>query len=436
MVYKTFPTGLLPRITSVLDSQHYPYKIVDTRSTPQFSLTQVAERLLDYNITLRRYQHKGVKRGLENKNMMFWWPTASGKTILFGGLITAYNLKTLILVNRTDLVAQHQRFLRDALDIDIGYISEGQWHPKHITVGLVQSLWAKRKKGYKHSAQIKQFLEGIQYLIIDEAHHGNAVTFRTLANSCKNANIRHGFSGTPYILDADDLELECVTGPVMSKVTISYLIQSGYLSKPIITMHNYKSPDVDGENYRTVYRDGIVDNQPRNDLACEIILQRYNQDLLTLVTVQYKKHGFNIKSMLTSKYGIDDRDIVYLSGNDPQDFRNKIKRKFLDGDVRVLIVTSIWNEGVDVPEANALVKLDGGGGMEVSDDRGVRTTIQQVGRILRKSKPNGAQDVDTAAPQYAYVDDFIDNNHRWLRKHSNNRRKTYELEPEFQINEL
>lgn len=430
---KKFPTGLLYRVKKTLEQNNFPYQIVDVRPKPRLSLTTVAQRLEKYDIYPRPYQFSGIEKGLQNHNMMFWWPTASGKTILFGGLIIAYNTTTLILVSRKDLLSQHVKFLRTNTNLSIGAIGDGIWQPAQITVALTQSLWLKRNENAKSKKELLKFLQGINYLIIDEAHHGDAKTYRKPADDCKNSYVRHGFSGTPYSLTADDIELESITGPVLSKVSIGYLIKHGYLSIPVITMNSYDTTEFDHPSWQTVYSRCIVNCKERNNIGCEIIKQRYNDDLLVLVTVQYVKHGYRLVEMLKTHYGIPHREIAYLSGSDEQFYRDKVKKEFIDGKIRVVIVTNIWNEGVDIPTANALVKMDGGGGRDVYDEKGVRSTIQQLGRVLRKEKPPGMKDVDTKTPQYAYVDDFVDAHNLWLHRHSINRLKTYEIEKEFKI---
>lgn len=428
---KKFPTGLLPRLTKALDKEGFVYKVMDMREPPRRSISEIADHLEYYKLNPRPYQLRGIEVGMKNHNMMFWWPTASGKTVLFGGLVLAYDLPTLILVNRTDLVEQHIKFLKRNTGMEIGGIYSGIYRPKHVTVATVQTLWAMRKKDRK---LLKKFLSTIEYVLVDEAHHGEAKTFRKPVEDCVNASVRHGFSGTPYSLTSDDIELESVTGPVLSKVTMSYLIKRGYLSIPVITIHEFKDNiEVNSMHWNTVYRQGIVENSFRNKIGCVITEDRYNNDMQILITVRSKKHGFIINEMLTKRFGINNKEIVYLSGSDPQHVRDAVKKKFIDRDVRIIIVTSIWNEGIDVPNANALIKLDGGGGNTVRDNRGVRTTIQQVGRVLRKEKENENRDVNVSIKQYSFVDDIYDTCHNWLEKHSRNRVNTYNIEPEFKV---
>lgn len=432
---KTFPTGLLSRVIETLDFLGSKYKVIDTRPKASLNIDEVADRLIEYNIIPRPYQIRGIEKGLQKPNMMFWWPTASGKTVLFGGLIIAYNLPTLVLVNRKDLVQQHMEFLKNNTNLPVGYIMEGEWKPDRITIATTQALWAVRQRSRTSKTFLKNFLSEFGYVIIDEAHHGEAKTFNTPVSECVNATIRHGFSGTPYSLTNDDMELECVTGPVMSRVTMSYLIKKGYLSIPKIRINHYNDRLLlNSSDWHQIYRDGIVDNKVRNDILSELAMHHYNKGRSILITVRQKRHGRDIAQRLRDMKGVSFKDIDYLQGADPQWRRDQVKAKFIKGEVNILIVTAIWNEGVDVPDANVLIKADAGGGGIVEDDRGVRTTLQQVGRVLRKSKTDpDALDVDTTVPQYAYVEDFYDESHQWLLKHSQNRIETFKIEPQFQV---
>jgi len=74
----------------------------------------------------------------------------------------------------------------------------------------------------------------------------------------------------------------------------------------------------------------------------------------------------------------------------------------------VLIASSIYDEGVDLPEVNVLIKASGG--------KSEVKTIQQVGRGLRPKK------------EKLIVYDFNDMNSKFLSAHSKKRIKTYKQE--------
>lgn len=436
---QTFPLGIYKKVLPILKRNKIKYKIIDNRPKYEVTEKQIMKAIEKYPKALRPYHIEGVLKGIKNANMTFWWCTGSGKTVLFSFLIKLFNMKTLILIHRNDILEQHIKNLKNDLNTKIGKVSQGRCKFRKVTVATVQSLMSSLRKKPKET---KQFLEEIEYLVFDEAHHAEASTWKKISSLVKNAKVRHGFSGTPYSLSTSDLELECVTGVVGHRVTLSQLINWGYAAKPIVKMRHLYSESVDKHSYNAVYNAGIVKNSILNKRAIKDIMKCYDKKLQTLVIVRSVEHGHEIYRLL-KKEGLSKHEFQYIHGGTPQDIRNEVKVQFEEKELRILVVSAIWNEGVDVPSANALIKLDGGGGSDVRDEKGIRTTVQQVGRVIRKEKvihvdnvTSGPIDVDVKSIQYAYIYDYYFHNHRWLTRHSKNRLKTYKLEDAFKIKEI
>ena len=85
-----------------------------------------------------------------------------------------------------------------------------------------------------------------------------------------------------------------------------------------------------------------------------------------------------------------------------------------DGKLDVLIASKIFDQGVDIPELDALI-LAGSG-------KSSGRALQRIGRVIRKND----------GKSIAIVVDFYDNA-KYLRDHSEIRRKVYETEPAFSI---
>jgi len=84
------------------------------------------------------------------------------------------------------------------------------------------------------------------------------------------------------------------------------------------------------------------------------------------------------------------------------------------GELDVLIASRIFDQGIDIPDLDALV-LAGSG-------KSSARALQRIGRVIRKGKDK----------KDAIVVDFLDNC-RYLRDHSMIRKKIYETEPGFKI---
>lgn len=438
LVTYSFPSGLLNRVKKFLEKKKIAHSIIDRRRRFGIREKAVLENIDEFELILRPYQIKGLVKGIKNPYMIFWWATASGKTVMFAALCSAFKKrkrfrKTLILVSFTDLASQHREELGEMLGEEIGVIEEGRFLPKNITVAVINTLWIKAVK--KKDKEVLRYLNDVEYLVADECHRIiDSKMMKSTINKCKNTIARHGFSGSPWSLTTDDIELECVTGPPLSKVTMSQLIREGWISRPHIILVKYDENYIHGVSYQTAYTRKIVNGKARNSAAIHFAYQEYlEEDNSILILVRIIKHGKILLDGLLAK-GVDPGEIEYIHGSVSKYKRETAKSRFKMKELRILIASQIWNEGINVPTVDVLVKADGGGGKEVRDEKGVRTVVQQIGRVARK--PAGEDgEVDTTKENIVRVYDFVDNVHKDLWKHFRNRKNTYSMEEEYVISE-
>lgn len=371
----------------------------------------------------------------------------SGKTVVFGALALGMGLKTLMLINREDIMTQHYNTMKKIFPPGSVGIIQGKRmdFDAPICVGMVQTINARLKQKGERANNPKyhmtKYLESIEYVISDECHHSQSKTWKRVVRSCKNSRYHHGFSGSPWDRGSANLELECVCGAIKYKITASELINQGWLAKPHIFFHKYEGNDkhITGGNFQDMYTNTIVKNKKRNKAVVKVILDEYNNtDRKILVIVNRINHGHIISDMLREK-GIDDRQLGYLHGSKGKIVREKGKAKFEEGKIRILIASNIFNEGIDIPSCDTLIKSDAlGGGDNVFESEGIRSFIQQIGRVLRKpQKDDGGDkkttDVDTRKEHVVYIHDFIDNQNKYVEYHTKNRIFTCRQEKAFQV---
>ena len=87
------------------------------------------------------------------------------------------------------------------------------------------------------------------------------------------------------------------------------------------------------------------------------------------------------------------------------------------GKLKVMIATSLIDEGVDISGINALILGASG--------KSLRQTLQRIGRALRKKKDDNT----------TQIFDFNDMTHRFLLGHAGERLKIYD-EEEFEVNHV
>ena len=181
------------------------------------------------------------------------------------------------------------------------------------------------------------------------------------------------------------------------------LIDEGYLSN--IKIEIIACPTIYlGKTWQEIYENGIVSSIERNSLICETAIKHFKQGKKVMILVRRILHGKILENMFVAAF----TPAVFLSGKDNAEYRKETKELFNEVGGFVLIASTIFDEGVDIPEINVLI-IAAGGKSEVK-------TIQRVGRGLRKKKEGGV-----------LVYDFNDYS-KFLNNHSMNRIKVYQKE--------
>lgn len=245
-------------------------------------------------------------------------------------------------------------------------------------------------------------------------HHSRADTWYNVLLSCRNAVYKVGLSGS---IDQDDkltwARLQGVFGGIIAKLKAKKLIDEGLLAKPTIIMANVESPgDIVGlKKWQDIYKAGIVENEYRNSLIAGLAKQSYDSGKTTLIIVSQIAHSDNISNNL------QDLGVPYevINGTQEDEDRKSELNRVKTGHTRVLIATSVLDEGVDISNIDVLIMAAGG--------KSMRQAIQRVGRVLRKKKNKENK---------ATIFDFYDDTNRILRNHSQERLDIYE-EQEFEI---
>ncbi len=268
----------------------------------------------------------------------------------------------------------------------------------------------------------------------DECHHVPAPTFFQVAQAIP-ARYRFGYSATPDKDVGTELKLVGATGPAIYEETSAELIEGGYAVAPEIFMLEYDSDSAlvkelqEREETRILpwqpsraalkeereakteeerkakhawgeYRDGVVDNSRRNKLIQEAALDLRRLGHAILVLVDRLEHGRHLERIIEGSQ--------FLHGTDPTAKRKRGLKRLAEGSLPIVIATSIFDEGVDVPTISCLINARGG--------LAAHRAIQAVGRGMRIAE----------GKDRLIVVDFHDAFSRRLRKHARERARAYE----------
>ena len=287
---------------------------------------------------------------------------------------------------------------------------------KGYVVKYEKILEKKNEKKLKKKKEVLEFLHSIVAFVSDEHQHVSADSLYNTLLACENAIYRVGLSGS---IDQKNKMLlrriEAVTGKVTSRTTTEFLVEEGHSAKPYITLtsiygveQNNEQVNITGlKDYQQVYENGIVRNEYRNKLIAKITEMCYNEGKGVLVIVNRIEHGETI-SMLLDLLSVPHE---FLQGEVVDEEREAKLSLMRNGELKVMIATSIMDEGVDISGIDVLVLGAGG--------KSLRQTVQRVGRAIRKKK-----DKENKAQIY----DFYDRTHDYLFRHSKARHKIYEDE--------
>lgn len=449
--YNNFPTGLLNDALDVFDA--YECIIDDKRERPVHDFKpwnlQGAEE--------REHQMEAIMAALEDGRGIIHHATGAGKTEVMAAITQMIDLPTLVLVHQKSIAEQTRDRLKKRLGLKkVGLYSSGKRIDAPITVATFQTLQsaldedaAAKKNGERGWNRVKPWLSQFQVMHIDEAHHSSARTFNNVINATP-AYYRYGFSATPMRTDdrATYLHIVGSTGPVLDRFTAGEGVGKGFLVKADITMvkwfhenpkEDWKPFDFDindwkytysgkktelvektnGKKYRRplpldrqepgLYEVAIAKNVVRNGFVVDSIVTMVDDGLTVLVLVNYIEHGEMLKRAVEREC---NANVMFLHGSDNMKDREKGKTALSSGKVQVLIASTIFDEGIDIPEIDGLVFAGGG--------KAQHLYIQRLGRGMR---PRPGKTSLT-------VVDFYDTHSRTMWRHSKDRLKVYRSDPD------
>lgn len=330
------------------------------------------------------HQIRAIKAMLKTNTALIKASTSAGKTTTFIGYMKITNLPTLVLVDKVTLGAQLADEINKA-GIDCGFCSGKGIKEGYCMVSTIQSV---KKLGD---------LTRYKCMIVDECHLSSSSTFQEFFKQF-GCPLKFGFTASPY--NGDYLKYAMIRqflGSIAVEINSDELIENGVMAKP--TLYFIKNECEDTFDYVSAYEIGIVNNKRRNQKIIDIA-SKYDRGVAILVASI--EHGKMLEEQIENS--------KFISGETSLEERRKYIKMFNDGELKVLIGSTILNTGISISNMYVLIQAAG--------QKAITSTIQRIGRVLRITK-----DKKTAA----YYD-FIDNGNRFLVKHSKDRVKLFKKE--------
>ena len=392
-----FYTGLIPRIVKIAADKGIPFYSGEN----PLDYPIVADFHLPEGMSHRSFGVDLLHKAVKTKRGVLKAPTGTGKTFI--GLSLIYSIKNLEggvlwLVHTKDLLSQTAKEAEAFFGKqNIGKIGDGCYEDnKFLTIATRQSF----------IDHVRKLGTAYDMIVVDEVHHIS--TFegeyaRILSQIM--APIRIGLTATLRTDQEGLLAMESFIGPVIGEYTINEGREDGYMANPKIIITKLTKRKLtkttesgrveDCRTYADVYDYGVVRNLERNIIITNLISEYEKIGKSCLVVVNKIAHGQLLQNICRNK----KVDAEFVCGSTDTESRDLAKKYLNEKNLKCVICTAVWKEGVNIPELDVVIN-GGGGKTELG-------TLQTIGRGLRRTKTK----------EELIIHDFFDPSHHYLVDH-------------------
>jgi superfamily II DNA or RNA helicase len=381
----------------------YFFDVIDVfkkRGVEVVNKTGIHERLelplkLIFKGALRDYQVEALEAWRRNGYKgIISLPTGTGKTIVAIAAMADVNVKTLIVTYTKEQMFQWRDKIIEFTDVSpviIGFFYGSEKRVTPITITTYQSAFR----------YVTMLASNFSMLIVDEVHHLPADKFRFIAENMY-APIRLGLSATVIREDGRHVDLFPLMGGVVYSKTLQELTERGYIApfrveriyvqftseekkkykelldryKKLAKNRTFEQLLADSRKgdvgaleaikIRSELRSLVHNAEKKIEAVMKIVDKELKNNSKILIFTQYVEQAKNIAEKLSTYYIIGDLD---------EESRKKRLEMFKQGTIKILVLTTVGDEGIDVPDANVGIIVAGTGSK--------RQFIQRLGRLLR-----------------------------------------------------
>lgn len=321
-------------------------------------------------------------------------PCGAGKTVMVGwmaGKTALIGKRVLFLVHRRELIDQSDRTF-SAMGINHGIISAGAAcdYAASVQIGSTQTVARRLDK-----------IQAPDFIIIDEAHHATAETWRKIINAFPEA-LTLGVTATPARLDGNglgDIFKSLVVGPTVDDL----------ISRRSLTPYDYYAPPLKADLKTVHIRFGDYVNSELSAVVDDIdiigdIVKNYQKLADGRQTVCYcvsRKHSEHT----AAKFRAAGISAAHVDGETHKAERDRIISDFRRKKLRVLCNVDLLGEGFDVPGMEAVILARPTASLTLFIQQSMRplrpdpdnpskvaVIIDHVGNCFRHGLPNAPQE--------------------------------------------
>ena len=389
-IKKTFPTTLLKSVCRIMRAAGIKYQMEKACSAPERQLE------LEYDPgtqETRDYQDRAVQVALSCRKGTLAMATNAGKTTVMMRTIAEKGIKTLILVQKQELLHQIAKNIRTHLNYEPGMAGGGYFQLKPITVAIVNTAHVR----------VQEFVNfGFDQIFVDEGHHAASRIHFTVLDRIRPYSI-YSMTGTDFRTKRNEnVVLEAAFGGTIYRIDNQFMVENGYSAKIEAEIVKFTQDELHPSfMWNTVYERGILFSLRRNELIAKAVKVHADRGETVLVLTDQTGHGQTICNLLLAR-GVSAR---FMHGQCSREERVTAMTDFRERRFSVLVGTTIYDEGVDFPTLDVVAFAAG--------KKAKGKVFQRLGRGQRKGFHE-----DGTRKDKAIVIDIFDDGHRLLKRHS------------------
>jgi superfamily II DNA or RNA helicase len=311
-------------------------------------------------MNLRDYQTRAVNSAIEsleeNDSTLIVMPTGCGKTVVFASIIERWKRgRIMVLAHREELITQAAEKIKavtgEEPDIEMAdrRADSGMWTRARVVVSSIQTQTAG------NPPRMQRFNpHDFGLVIIDEAHHATADSYRRVIEHYKSAKLL-GVTATPDRAD------EAALGQIFDSVAFVYELSDAITDGWLVPIHqtSVAIASLDYSQVRVTAGDlnqadiARVQSGERiiHEMAAPIVeLAKGRRTIVFATPGSVKGQDFKIAERMTeilNRYTPESARRVSM--DTPKDERRQILRDYKDGRFQFLVNVGVLTEGFDEP---------------------------------------------------------------------------------------
>lgn len=338
------------------------------------------------DISLRPYQEKAKKDIFESwdevDNVMFQMPTGTGKTRLFTSIIRDINdysklrrepVKILIIAHRTELIDQIDESLRKYM-VPHNVIAGGRDRNYKYPVNVASIQTITHPNNLNDAKKLN-----VQFIIIDEAHHALAATYKKLWNLYPGSK-KLGVTATPWRMNhqsfLDLFDKLVLSMPIKDFINQGYLAPYKYFSLRGNSDIQKTIDDIELDRFGEYKESSMEEKMDIGSIRAQLLdsylsLAEGKKGIIYAINIVHAKH-------ICEEYKKAGYTAVSIDSKTPASERKDLVYKFRRGLIDIIVNVDIFSEGFDCPDIE-FIQL-------ARPTRSLVKYLQQVGRGLRPTE--------------------------------------------------